>query len=217
MEGLPQDQDSASDVMADAIRQITDLVERGEGPAIFEVLDSRLSNEITSTTFEELGSVLSVYVEPYVLALLTWLSQPMSRSPGARIESLDASDEVASFLRRIVGQFGPELSRASFATAQPLPYRDDWRSFDRQILRDLKSGETIIRLNLKKQNGEIAVIEGGVPSMVRFARNALRTLSALDEEVDFPERDVARLVEAWDELAPRLPDTPTPADPTNDS
>jgi hypothetical protein len=216
MEASPEGVDPATDLLNDSIRELTDLVERGDSEALIEVLESRLSTEITPSTFEELGTALSVYLEPSVLALLTWLSQPMSRPPGIRITSLEAPNEVTALLRRVVGRFGPELSRASFATTRPLPYRDDWRSFDRQILRDVKSGETIIRLTLKKQNGEITVIEGGVPSMVRFARNAIKTLVTLDDDVEFPEKPTTKLLEAWSELAPRL-GTSDPKDRTSDS
>jgi hypothetical protein len=203
MDALSPDENT-DDVLNDALGQITKIVERGDAPLLVEVLESRLTREITPSTFEELRNALSVYLEPYALAFLTWLSQPMSRDSGTRISNLETSDEVAAFLRRVIGRFGPDLSRASFTAAQPLPYKDDWRGFNRQILRDLQSGETIIRLSLKKQNGEVFDIEGGVPSMVRFARNALKTLSLIKDEEEFPERDVAKLLEVWEELAPRL-------------
>jgi hypothetical protein len=205
MEGSLERSENVDDVLGDAVGQITAVVERGDASSLIEVLDARLSKEITPLTFEELRNALSVYLEPNALAFLTWLSQPMSSDSGTRIRGLETSDEVADFLRSVVGRFGPELSRASYAAAQPLPYKDDWRGFNRQILRDLETGETIVRLTLKKQNGEIFDIEGGVPSMVRFARNAIRTLSLIEDDTEFPEKDVARLVEAWEELSPRLP------------
>lgn len=162
-----------------------------------EILGTYLGGEIFGDTYDDLTMGVSAILPPESLAIITWVAQPGGETIDDRIKRLQLSERAEAFLRRIAALFGPRLSKAFFASDRPAPQRDDWLSFSRQVLQDVESGEYLTTLRLQKFNGEFFTIEGDGNSMLRFARQSLRTLIQIGDAQAFSSRDLERLVQEW--------------------
>jgi hypothetical protein len=213
-EGQPRSDDEVSaDDGATGLGELGDVAARDlsrvaneDAERILEVFEKHLGGEIDSRTYEELTFGVSVYLDPNTLALLTWLAQAGGGTPSERIASLQLEQPAEDVVRRVISLHGARLIRAAFAADPPAPNSDDWRKIDREILLDPESGEYVVRLLIRKQNGETQKIEGDATSMVKFARFSLRTLILIGDPDALPVDDASQLAEAWEELQPILPD-----------
>jgi hypothetical protein len=167
---------------------------------LVDVFSKHLDHEISGDTYDDLTLAVSALIPPEMLALLTWASQPGNDPMEGRIAQLNAPPDAEALVRRLIGLFGPRLSRAMFAAKRPAPQRDDWLSFTSQVMRDVESKEYAISSRIEKFNGESFFIEGDPISMTRFARQALRALVKIGDPSALETVDFEQLSQEWGKL-----------------
>lgn len=164
-----------------------------------EILRTHLARPLSADTYDDIGVGLAVIgFRMEAMSILTWLAGHPAGRIGAAIDDLNLAPEADRLIRRLLALYGPQLYDALMLNE--FPQRDDWRSLEREIHRNIESGEYVVTLCLEKINREAIRIRADPGSLLRLTRQLLLASTELEDSAALPPPDVARLREAWGEF-----------------
>ncbi|MDT5018999.1 MAG: hypothetical protein QOD39_5159 [Mycobacterium sp.] len=181
------------------LAELTELIKSGRFQVLEQVFGRHLDGEITGSTVRTLQEDLTPLVSVPTFVFLSYISQ---QSPGdlrKELDGLEADEETLLHLRGLLALYKTRLSHAWAIVDDADAVRgDDWRSVDRAVLRDVRTGEFEVRHLFWKYNGETLTITGDADSTMRLARNLLESVNLIDDPAAFAPADVKRLRDVID-------------------
>lgn len=163
------------------------------------VFHRHLEGEITELTFEDLERAVAPYLSTTALGMVAWIAQSRADNVQAQIDTFDFSPDARKFVARLVALFGQSLTEA-FSSSADWDRAHDWRGVNREILRDVLTGEYTVSVEIEKLNRERFIVRGNPGSIMRLTRLMLQTLAQVDDVQAFSDEDKERFKETLDEL-----------------
>jgi hypothetical protein len=185
---------------ADALEAVARSPERS---ALFmEALETHLSGDLTSETFDEVDSALTLLVGTSGALALLWAS---AATTADEFDQMNLGDEAKALVLRSMVLYGPQLNYAHTISGRAGSRAKDWRRFGRQVFINAE-GDQVVRTTIKRFDGASIEIEGDAASAVRLTSGMLRTLERVGDlgSIDKEDRDeLATLLETVREIAQR--------------
>lgn len=167
----------AEGLVAEGAKELEELLKSDPGAEerLLEIIGTRVDGEINDVTWDLLDSSLIGYVGINVTQLLEWVFIGLALRDPSRMDLVAkaASPRVENLIRSILGRFGVELEEA-WTVWRQLP--NDWRTFFREVYHDQIRNTPLIKIRIRKYNGEDLNLEGNPSSFLTLARNLVLTL-----------------------------------------
>lgn len=162
-----------------------------------ELFSRRLADKPSANTSRIVYSSMLNYLGQQDLAdLIAWTAQADQTNRIREVEKY-ASPQVMSFLRTLIGVYGPDLETV-LAVQDQIP--NDWRFLNRDVYYDQVNRAYRLRLRIEKFSGEEVLIETYASPCLGMTNFLIETLLIIGNPDAFNQTDMNK----FGELAPQL-------------
>jgi hypothetical protein len=184
-----------------AAEQLNTFAESGKAKTLLDAFDHHFGGEFSQSTYEDIWDSGSLLVGAEGFGAIAWAADDDSRE---KIDLLNLTPGAEELVIHICALYGSRLKRAYQLSKLFEKRGDDWESYGRRIYRLVTGEGYLIETSITKYNGEKLTLSGGLPSVLRLAAQALKTLVVIDDLSEIEDRDREQLKEFLDAVATKL-------------
>lgn len=146
------------------------LRDEEQGPGVVQqILEKHLRGEVSDSAPLDMLSSLVKYAGSERGHLIAWFLDLDDESPMLEQFLEQAGAEAAGFVKALRALYCDDLSTAAQS-------RDDWHSLTHDVFLDALVGAFVVRIRLRKGDGQITTIEGSPTSLLNLVNKLLRIL-----------------------------------------
>jgi hypothetical protein len=199
------DEETEEQLVRDGVVELNRiLIERPDVPeGVERILETRTSLPLSEGTFDDVRDALVNYLDSESASLFLWTAWDTAERLRRISEygHLEGAEQAASLLRRVASRFGKTLWLLDQAAGG---LWDDWNYIYTSAVYDQENNVYRLRIDITKNNGERARIEGGPDSMMDLTRHAVRMLVSVGSRESYGDAVRQPFLEAVDDIVALL-------------